>query len=101
MGFNPLKEKGVPPEKQIKDWKTLNQKPYDKNEVHPYTRCRIITMNGAEMEAGWFLHQFARHETDKDLQRFLAMGRRADAAAEADKLADPSHGKRPGGNYRI
>ncbi len=76
MGFNPLEEKGIPVEKQPRDWSTLNIKPYDKNAVHPYTKCRIIVMNGAEIEGALFSHQFARHAQDPELKRQLAMARR-------------------------
>lgn len=76
MGFNPLEETGIPVEKQLRDWSTLNVRPYDKNSVLPYTRCRIIVMNGAEIEGALFSHQFARHAKDPDLKRQLAMARR-------------------------
>jgi hypothetical protein len=54
----------------------MNVKPYDKNSVPPYTRCRIIIMNGAEFEGAFFSHQFARHCTDPELKRKVAMTRR-------------------------
>jgi rubrerythrin len=76
MAFNPLKEKGIPIEKQIKNWDELSVEPYDKNEVHPYTRTRIILMNGIEVEAAIFGHQFARHTDDYALKQKLAMTRR-------------------------
>jgi hypothetical protein len=76
MGYNPFKEKGVPIELQTKSWSELKMAPYDKNEVHPYTRCRIITANGAEVEAAFFGHQYARHTKDIELKRQLAMTRR-------------------------
>jgi hypothetical protein len=76
MGFDPLKEKGIPLEKQILDWSSLNVKPYDKKDINPYTRCRIIVMNGAEVEGAFFGHQFARHCEDIELKRNLAMCRR-------------------------
>jgi hypothetical protein len=67
MGFNPFKEKGTPVEKQLKSWSELNVSPYDKNKIHPYTRTRIIFMNGIEVEAAIFGHQFARHTDDLEL----------------------------------
>lgn len=79
MGFNPLEEKGIPLEKQLRNWQELNITPYDKREVHPYTRTRIITMNGVEMESILFSHQFARHCEDTDIRRQLAMTRRIEA----------------------
>ncbi|MBC7907206.1 MAG: hypothetical protein H7Y60_10735 [Rhodospirillaceae bacterium] len=76
MAFNPLQEKGVPLEKQLRNWSELNQTPYDTHSVHPYTRCRIIAMNGIEVESIIFGHQYHRHTADMDLRRQLAMVRR-------------------------
>jgi rubrerythrin len=78
MEFNPLKEKGTPLEKQIKNWSTLLDKPYNVYAVHPYTRTRIINMNGQTMETSFFSHQFARHTSDLQLKRELAMIRRVE-----------------------
>ncbi|NLW33216.1 MAG: hypothetical protein GXY77_17360 [Fibrobacter sp.] len=76
MGFNPFKEKGVAIEKQIKPWSQLNTKPYDPESVHPYTRTRGILMNGIEVEAALFYHNWHRHTDNMDLRRQLAMVRR-------------------------
>jgi hypothetical protein len=78
MSFNPLKEKGMPIEKQIRNWSDLNVKPYDKKQVHPYTRTRVILMNGIEVEGAIFSHQFARHTDDMELKKKLAMARRVE-----------------------
>ncbi|WP_027367742.1 hypothetical protein [Desulfocurvibacter africanus] len=76
MAFNPFKEKGLPAEKQYTNWNTLNVKPYDKGAIDPYTRCRIILVNGAEFEANWFGHSWARHCDDPEAKRQIAMTRR-------------------------
>ncbi len=76
MAFNPFQERGIPIEKQLRNWQELNVLPYDKKAVHPYTRCRVILMNGIEAEGNWFSHQFARHCEDLDLKRHLALTRR-------------------------
>ncbi|EMG39057.1 hypothetical protein PCS_00064 [Desulfocurvibacter africanus PCS] len=76
MAFNPFKEKGLPAEKQYTNWNTLNVKPYDKGAIDPYTRCRVILVNGAEFEANWFGHQWARHCDDPEAKRQIAMTRR-------------------------
>ncbi|MCE5185800.1 MAG: hypothetical protein LLF76_06710 [Planctomycetaceae bacterium] len=78
MGFNPLKEKGIPIEKQAMNWSALNVEPYDKNHVHPYTHTRVILMNGIEVEAAMFKHQFARHCSDMDVREQLALTRRVE-----------------------
>ncbi len=76
MAFNPFKEKGMHPEKQYASWSQINVKPYDKNAIDPYTRCRIILVNGAEFEANWFGHQWARHCDDPQAKRQIAYNRR-------------------------
>ncbi|HEX7082310.1 MAG TPA: hypothetical protein VF329_14980 [Gammaproteobacteria bacterium] len=76
MTFNPLEEKGVPLEDQIRHWRDLNVEPYKKDEVHPYSRTRGILMNGVEVEAAIFSHQMARNTLDPDVRKQLAMMRR-------------------------
>lgn len=75
MGFNPLSEKGIPLDDQVRNWSELNTVPYDKNDIHPYTRCRVIAMNGAEFEAVAFSHQFNRHTDVPELKAALAQTR--------------------------
>ncbi len=74
--MNPFKEKGIPIEEQLTNWTEANPKPYDKNSVHPYTRTRVIFMNGIETEGAIFGHQFARHTDDMELKQKLALTRR-------------------------
>ncbi|MBD1863083.1 MULTISPECIES: hypothetical protein [Trichocoleus] len=78
MSFNPLAEKGIPLDQQLRNWSELNVQPYIKDQVDPYTRTRVITMNGIETEGIFFSHQFARHTADPDLRRQLAMLRRVE-----------------------
>lgn len=82
MAFNPLQEKGIPIEKQFKTWQDLNSKPYDKDTVHPYTRTRGILMNGIEVDAALFKHEFARHTDDLDLKRAIGLTRRVEQAQQ-------------------
>ncbi|HEX6980286.1 MAG TPA: hypothetical protein VF342_13390 [Alphaproteobacteria bacterium] len=76
MAFNPLQERGIPMDQQLRNWSELNVDPYDKDGVDPYTRCRVIAMNGIEVEAILFSHQFARNTADAALKQQLAMTRR-------------------------
>jgi len=76
MSFNPLQEKGIPIEKQLRNWSELNVPPYRARAVDPYTRCRVITMNGIEVESILFSHQFARHTDTPDIKYALAFTRR-------------------------
>jgi hypothetical protein len=56
----------------------MSAEPYDKHEVHPYTRTRVILMNGIEVESIIFSHQFARHTDNLEIKRALAMSRRVE-----------------------
>jgi len=78
MSFNPLSERGIPMERQLRSWSELNVQPYDTIAVHPYTRCRVIAMNGIEVEAQINSHQMARHTVDLGIKQQLAMVRRAE-----------------------
>ena len=66
MSFEPLKEKGIPLEKQIRYWEQIVQKPYSKADIDCYTRTRQILMNGIEIEAWGFKHLFSRLCSDID-----------------------------------
>ncbi len=46
--MNPFEVKTKPADRYYMDWQKLYPRPYDKNEVDPYTRLRIILMNGTE-----------------------------------------------------
>jgi hypothetical protein len=78
MAFDPLAEKGIPIDKQLRNWSELSVQPYDKNTVDPYTRCRVIVMNGIEVESVMFSHQFARHTDNPEIRRLLALSRRVE-----------------------
>ena len=73
--MNPFNEKGIAPEKALQNWSEMYPESYNKKTVDPYTKTRIILMNGTEFEANWFSHQFARHTDDNDLRRELALTR--------------------------
>ena len=76
--FNPLAERGIPIDKQLRTWRELNVDPYDKREVDPYTRCRIIAMNGIEVESIIFSHQFNRNTDILEVKEKLALSRRVE-----------------------
>ena len=75
MTFNPLEHRGIPLDRQLRDWRELAVEPVDPDRGDPYTRCRVITMNGIEIEAMLFSHHFARHCPDLDVKRTLAQVR--------------------------
>lgn len=70
--FNPLEQQGIPLEEQIRNWREMNVTPIDPDDADPYTRCRIIAMNGIETEAVFFDHHFLRHCPDPEVRRQIA-----------------------------
>ncbi len=74
--INPFETKSKNIEEYFMNWDEMYPCPYDKNKVSPWTKVRVILMNGTEFESNWFLHQFARHTADNDLKRDLALVRR-------------------------
>ena len=58
------------------DWKCIYPIPYDKETTNPYTKTRVILMNGCETENVFFLHQFHRNCDNNDLRREIAKLRR-------------------------
>jgi hypothetical protein len=74
--FNPLEQRGIPIDDQLRSWSEQNVQPYDPEQVDPYTRCRVILMNGIEVESIMFGHQFARHTDVREIKEKLAMSRR-------------------------
>src|SRR3954462_3374723 len=78
MTFNPLEQVGIPLEDQFRNWSELNVEPVDMEAGDPYTRCRIVVMNGIEVESIMFSHQFARHTDNPEVKRALAVSRRAE-----------------------
>ncbi len=73
---NPFFEEFTPIDQSYQSHAKMNSKPYDKLRTSPYTKTRVILMNGTEFEANWFMHQFHRHCSDNDLRRELARVRR-------------------------
>lgn len=73
--MNPFKEKSTKIFDSVRNWKELYDYSYNKDEVDPYTKTRIILMNGTEYEANWFSHQFSRNCSDNELRRELALSR--------------------------
>lgn len=76
--MNPFLQEAMPVENYFEKWRSIYPKPYNKCEVDPYTRCRIILMNGTLVESIFFGHQFMRHCCDNDLRRSISIDRRLD-----------------------
>lgn len=58
------------------DWDSIYPRPYDKEDTNPYTKTRVILMNGTEVEQVFFLHEFHRNCNNNDLRREIALLRR-------------------------
>jgi len=76
MNMNPFNFESKNIKEYFMNWDKMYPKPYDKKSVSPWTKVRVILMNGTEFESNWFLHQFARHVSDNSLKRDLALVRR-------------------------
>ncbi len=76
--FRPFDQKPMPLLDTVMDWNTVYPRAYSKHDTDPYTKVRIILMNGIETEAAMFSHQFHRHCNNNDLRRELAMLRRVE-----------------------
>ena len=74
--MNPFQLKPEKMTDSFMDWQQLYPRSYDKMGIDPYTRVRVILMNGTEFESNAYSHQFQRHESNNDLRRELAMMRR-------------------------
>ena len=73
--MNPFETKSKDVENYFMNWEQLYPQPYNKKKTSPFTKVRIILMNGTEYESNWFLHQFARNCPDNDIRRALALVR--------------------------
>ena len=79
VAFRPFDEKGTPLEEQVMSWKQLLSQPYDKMAVDPYTKTRIILMNGIEVNATVTKHELARCIANPEIREALALTRRAES----------------------
>lgn len=73
--MNPFETDYKPLDEHIMDMKKMYPKAYDKAKTSPYTKTRIILLNGTEFESCWFMHQFARHCDNDEIKKELAVVR--------------------------
>ena len=76
--MNPFMQKTPSVGATFESLPALYPRAYEPREADPYTKCRIILMNGTEFEAVKFSHQMARHVDDLQLRAELAMARRTE-----------------------
>lgn len=74
--MNPFNEKSKTLDKNFIPMKKMYPKSYNKERTSPYTKTRVILMNGTEYESAWFMHQFARHCDEPEILAALATVRR-------------------------
>ncbi len=74
--MNPIKEKSKSLENGFLPLKKMYPKSYNKDKTSPYTKTRVILMNGTEFESQWFMHNFARHCDEPEILQALAIVRR-------------------------
>ena len=74
--MNPFKELPKDTKLNYFNWQNLALKPYDKKSTGPYTKTRVILMNGTEFESNWFLHHLNRHCLNNEIRRAVAEVRR-------------------------
>jgi hemerythrin superfamily protein len=77
--FRPFDMESRSVDKSFRNWDALVPEPYDKLTVHPYTRCRVILMNGIENGAVLFSHAVSRMTEDDEVKRAMGLIRRADS----------------------
>lgn len=78
MTFNPFAEKGIPLNEQFLTWKQINTLPYNKEQVHPFTRAHIILLNALETEAVFFLHMLLSKTENPELRKEISLLCRAE-----------------------
>lgn len=74
--MNPIKERAKNLENCFLPLKKMYPRSYNKNKTSPYTKTRVILMNGTEFESQWFMHNFARHCDVPEILSALAIVRR-------------------------
>ena len=74
--MNPIKEVTNDVNDYFLSFKKMYAKPYDKNKTSPYTKTRVILLNGTEFESNWFMHQFARNCDNEEIRQELAVVRK-------------------------
>lgn len=74
--MNPIKEKSKSLENNFLPLRKMYPKSYNKDKTSPYTKTRVILMNGTEFESQWFMHNFARHCDEPEILEALAVVRR-------------------------
>ena len=74
--MNPLEVETKEVDKYFISFDRMYPKAYNKRTTNPYTKTRVILLNGTEYESVWFLHQFARNCEVDEIKRAIAVVRK-------------------------
>lgn len=74
--MNPLEVNTKEVDKYFISFDRMYPKAYNKKTTNPYTKTRVILLNGTEYESVWFLHQFARNCEVDEIKRAIAVVRK-------------------------
>jgi rubrerythrin len=77
--FKPFQMDGIPIESEYMNWEEVIQEPYDKMNVDPYTRTRVILMNGIENNSVLTSHAVERMTNNPEIKKQMAEIRRVDS----------------------
>ncbi len=73
--MNPLDVQTKEVDENNINFNKMYPKAYNKKTTGPYTKTRVILLNGTEYESVWFLHQFARHTNNDEIKNAIAVVR--------------------------
>ncbi len=73
--MNPLEFETKEVDDNFISFDKMYPKAYNKKTTNPYTKTRVILLNGTEYESVWFLHQFARHCENDEIKRAISIVR--------------------------
>ena len=74
--MNPLEVETKEVDRYFISLDRIYPKAYNKKNTNPYTKTRVILMNGTEYESVWFLHQLARNCEIDEIKRAIAVVRK-------------------------
>jgi len=77
--FNPFEQEAIDLKDQFMTWKELVKTPYDKGNTDPYTKTRVILMNGIETNAVLTSHGIDRMYNNDEVTQSITLMRRIDS----------------------
>lgn len=74
--MNPLNVKTKELDSYFMSLTKMYPKAYNKKKTSPYSKCRVILLNGLEFESNWLMHQLSRNCADDEIRREVAVIRK-------------------------